>query len=795
MQRNKPFILKARQLRFFVVCIIFTVTTAVCAEPTGTENFDRLLDSFTVVDEIDTSTQEPIHEYPKNASQVAAVLGRKARVLPMTDEPKVMAWVIGRGKNLQAGTAYVLEIEFPDDMPRTIFVANRGADFIRGFATGAAVGDARQQFTQPSFESLSYPQSGKWQLYRTVFFLHHRFQGIYAQRDPAANGRPSTPPEGFHVLIFQTKRLNDPRSEGAAVGKIRLRRVPDAAALYADVEFPPAELPRRRVFFREEMADEAISGKEPEARGVEDPVNWFVYKARLSRMLGFNTFAKDLLEFGHNQGWTSEMAWVNPAKPPLAGLWERLVPQIASEGLDLLPYYEYKGALGYPAKSLGWERRAEKLYHGKQKDNQYTGVWWTEDSNVDLTDPDTLADAKKILDKTILAHKDKAHFAGAWFRTRDNCLPISFAAATITRFRAAFPNDAAAQSVSRDILIGSYEGDRALYERYVQWWFEQRAAFLGALREHVAKGLGDNSAQLFFTPWTSEAVPMLRLPASGQHGHPAQVTTDDPAWWDAFAKKQDGWFRWALAPTSLDDVVKGSYYGHSLEFRDLVSPLPWRHEPFHSAPHADPDRYRDRVGVMMTFPIGRLFTVAREDLFDRYRTQSGLTMVRHFTLNEDNHDRAKGKSDLPFDGQVGYVCVDVDRAGPHVRLLEARAVANGDPRNIGYLCGSSFSTGFPDYVRRFNQAFLAVPALPSTIVAGASKDREVVVREIKTPSQGTYYFVVNTSLNAKANVEVNFPAAGAVRDLVGRRDLANSSFTLDLHSGELRSYRVIPAKK
>ncbi len=174
-------------------------------------------------------------------------------------------------------------------------------------------------------------------------------------------------------------------------------------------------------------------------------------------------------------------------------------------------------------------------------------------------------------------------------------------------------------------------------------------------------------------------------------------------------------------------------------------------------PGADPAEYRESRRVMLTYPIGRLFTVASPDLMESYRTIAGLTVVRHYTLNEDDHDRAKGPSNLPFDGQVGYTAVDTDRAGPFVRLLEARAMAAADPTNLGYLCASSFSTGSPGTVRRFNQAFLSVPALPSTIVNGASSDPEVVVREILTPRHGTYYLVVNTSMRPRKDVTVRFP--------------------------------------
>ena len=773
------------------------------AHPSSAAGFDALLGSFPVIDEIDTAKQEPVHQFPEKASKVQAVLGRDARMLPAPDErPAVMGWVVGRGKGLEAGAAYVLEIEYPDDVPRGVFIANRGSDHVRGFATGTALGDARQQFVQPSVESLAYPQTGRWQVYRSLFFLHARFQGLYAQRDPKPGGRPHTPADGFHVLVFQTKRLNDPPSAGAAIGKIRLRRVPDVSKLFADgkgagaAEPLPAGLPKRRIFYREEMADESISAAAPADRAFDDPADWYLYKARLNRVLGINTFAKDLLEFGHNQGWNGgDPQWINNAQPPLTDLWERLVPRIAAEGLDLLPYYEYKGAVGTQnPPSLGWQRRAQKLYHGKPH-NRYTGVWWTEDHNADLTDPDTLADARRVLDRTITAHKGKATFAGAWFRTRDNHLPISFADAPIGRFKAAFPQDKAAQSASRDALIASYEGDRKLYDRYVDWWLGRRAAFLGALRDHVASGLGDEDARLLFTPWTTEQIPMLRdFTHFPDAGSPAQVTTDDPAWWEAFAKTEpdSSWFRWALMPTPFEKAVKEDYYRRTLAVREPVTPEPARDEPYHSAPTADPQRYKDSAHVMLTFPAGRLFTVARPELLNDYRTRGGLAVIRHYTLNEDAHDHTRGPSDLPFDGQVGYVCADVDRAGPFVRLMEARAVAAADPTHLGALCASSYSTGFPGHVRQFNAAFCSVPALPSTVVPNAAGAPEVVVREIKTPKHGTYYFVVNTSMRP-AETTVRFPARGNVRDLLTRQDSPGGDLRLTFYPGELRSYRVTAA--
>jgi hypothetical protein len=775
------------------------VLAAGLAQASVAGELDRRIEALPVIDEIGTAAVPPVHEFPAGASRRCEVLGRPARAMEPADTPKVMGWVIGREKGLKPGAAYVLEIDYPDDVPRGIFVANRGADLVRGFATGSATGDARQQYTQPSLESLAYPQSGRWQTYRTVFVLHERFQRIYAQRDPKAGGRPYGPADGFHVLIFQTKRLNDPRSQGAAIGTIRLRAVPDLGALYARPELPPDDLPRRRVFYREEMADEVVQAREARDRGVTDPVAWFVAKAKLCRVLGINTFAKDLLEFGFNQGWESgDPNWVMDAQPPMVDAWNRLVPRVAALGLDLLPYYEYKGAIGLQSAkpiSLGWQRRATKLYH-TAANPRYTGVWWTEAHNADLTDPDTLADARRLLDRTILSFKGRARFAGAWFRVRDNHLPMSFSDAALGRFRDECADDPLARGATRAAIVTSYEGNRRLYDRYVEWWLDRRARFFRQLQEDLARGLGDSRVRVWFTPWTSEPVPMLRDPASGRSGHPVQITTDDPAWWDAFARRQpdSSWWRWALVPKSYDAVVEGNDYGLSLAFRELIGPAPGREEPYHSAPNGDPERYHELPGVILTFPSGRLFTVARPDLLDHFRARDGLALVRHYPLNEDDHDRTKGPSGVPLDGQLGYLAVDVDRAGPYVRLLEARAVAAADPWYLGALCASSYSTGFPDAVRRFNEAFLAVPALPSTVKTGATSDPAVVVREVTTPRHGSYYYVVNTAMHPKRGVTVRLASRGAVRDLVAHSSIVAGSgaLRLDLEPGELRSYLAEP---
>ena len=135
-----------------------------------------------------------------------------------------------------------------------------------------------------------------------------------------------TPPDGFWFIVAQPAAFQDPLGAGAAVSKIRLYEVTDPSDLTLPIPFPPAGLPRRHIFSREEMADGVVAiGHKPEEkdeslRGVKDIASWFEYKMRVMEFLGIDTYGQDLLEFGHNQGWDSAEGggsdWVNQAPNP-----------------------------------------------------------------------------------------------------------------------------------------------------------------------------------------------------------------------------------------------------------------------------------------------------------------------------------------------------------------------------------------------------------------------------------------------------------------------------------------------
>lgn len=726
----------------------------------------------------------PFAEYPKSVSKVETILGKPCRVLPNdAGEAKYFAYRIGQGAGLKAGGCYLLSVELPDDRPRTVYICNWGCETARGVHTGATVGDClKGRYVNNNPESLDVPLSGGFITWRSVFFLHDRFCEI--PRPRGRTERPLVPADGFWVIVAQPRAINAPLSSGAAVATIRLFDVGDWRRFAVKINYPPAGLPRRGLLFREEMSDGVVAlghraaEKDPKLRGVAEPVKWFEYKARLMRMLGMNTYCKDLLEFGHNQGWDSGphggSAWYNASSTPMR--WQRILTMLGKYDLDVLPYYEYAGSIGQDkTRAIGSQRRCRRL-DGKQ---DYTHISWVHKTNADLADEDFIADARKVLELTIVRHKDKARFVGAWFRPRPEGNPISFNDKNLQRFSREARGGTA---VRREDL----QGDKALLGKYYQWWFEKRLEFNEALAAYLRKEVNPQAVVLYTT---DSSEPGRSLPPSvtavGKK-NPWQwktvVVNDDPAGWARrLAAIEDKDFRWHRS-IGFDEVVS-----KDMHLKALVSrPGTWgKWEWHHAVAWADPQNYRRAAGSMLTCSFHRLYSVSSPGAFEAFRTPSGLAIVRHYALNEN--EMFVGKENI-----LGYFVADVERAGPYSMLAEARAMAHGDPRFIGYLVGNSFARGFPSYARDFNAAFLSLPALPSRVVTGAASDAEVVVRLIDANRHGTWLAVVNTSLRAKKGVAVALPAAGKVTDAATGSPVAapGGKLTLSLYPGQLRTFHV-----
>ena len=759
--------MQARTSYLLGVCVALGVAMAISS---GAKAAGPMFPGLVLVDEINCGNASDPHtvmQYPSGCSSIQTILGRQCRTItPQNTRACYFAYRIGAGK-ITPGKAYILTVDYPEDQPRSIFVTNAGAMTTEGFRTGNTLGNAFDApYVMQDRESLSLPLSGQWETWQQFFHLHERFAGVKEPRGAAT--LPDSPTTGFLVTVFQFKKTDDPTSKGAAVSHIRLYEAPDEATYTQQLNLPPAGLPQRHLFWREEMADiPAVDGSSASTRVVTDRVDWYRYKARLLKFLGMNTFTKDLLEFGSNQNWDSTPYggnnWVYMGSTPW--MWDSIVDVMGSYGLNVLPYYEYSGSKG--DSGLGWERHARPLTDTNAA-LDYTHISWTETANADITWPATLPDLEKMLDCTIVFQKDKANFIGAWLRPRSSQMPISFSNDALARF-AVEANGGVA--VTRAALIPK----GALYVNYLNWWYGVRRQFLTDLRDYLREQV-DDDAVIIYT-WD---------PAEGGAVYPdwnrPNVITDSVSTWTALGK----------TAKSLSSAIAEHYQ----YMAQTLPPLTWEitsgsgkmWEWDHAVPRPDVANYHDREGVMMSHTVNTAYSTSDAYSFEQFRTAGGLAMVRHYMLNENAPDRDEN-------GIVGYFVANTNLAGPYTMLGEACAMAYGDPRYIGYLSGDSYNRGFPQYVRNFNAAFLALPALPSAVVPNAANNANVIVRSIDAGEHGTYLAIVNVGFTAADNVTVTLPTTGTVTDAATGQAITatGGTITVSLYPCQLQAVRIAPA--
>jgi hypothetical protein len=731
-----------------------------------------------LVDEVDCSKSDTSHmfaEYPVDGSKVEKILGKDCRVMPLVPRSgSYFTYRLGKGKKLQAGARYLLVVSFPEDKSRMTIVINTGAESVRGIQTGLSVGDSfHPKYVNNLNESLDIPLTGAWENWTQLFQLHDRFVE-YNKLPRGAKPRPLLPKDGFNVTIAQFSKENLPISAGAAVAKISLYAVPEPDYLTLDINYPPNNLPKRRLFWREEMADGVLGGndrfKTPKAGkenigwGVGNFLDWYRFKAERMKFLGMNTYTKDLLEFGANQGWDSTPYggndWVFQGS--VKHYWKNIVKLMNEYEFDVLPYYEYSGSKGY--NGLGRQRRCEPL---NREDGFYTHIKWMESATADITDPDTYIDFKKMLDLTVINEKNNANFAGIWLRPRGQ-LPVSFSEKTIQRFI-----DEA--NGGKKIKKSDIQKDKELYNRYIAWWELKRKQFLVSMQQYlVDNGLKDPI--MLFTGNSSE-------PGYGFRNWRPTMVTDNPDVWGPVLKQPEHiGDKGKTVIYSEEDVVNDDLYLEAL----LSAGKNWGgYEVNHSHPADDPINYKDVDGVMLTQGFNRRYTVLAEKTFDAYRSPAGLAIVRYFSLNENMMFDAKDKALL------GYFCVDVERAGPYCMMSEAISMVNGNPTIIGYLSGTDYHRGFAKYVRHFNAAYLSLPAMASEPLDGACADKDVAVKQIKTPGDGTYIYAVNLSYDDKS-VEIKLPSGKKYFDAMTGKAIVNVDgvVTVDMYPYQMRTFLV-----
>lgn len=799
--------------RLLLIASVLVAFGAMAATELDLEVFGKVK----VIDEIDcTQTDHRFTEFPAGRSVVSNILGRACRVMPiMPEEASYISWRIGEGKGLKPNGSYVIVMEYPEDESRNYIIHNRATNSKRSFCTGKCSSDCwNPKYVNNNPESFNFPLSGKWEQWVCYTSLHDLTEDLNGERHvewesegvPKRNEKGNiivktvmhTAEDGFDFAIAQYGRLHEPLANSIAVARIYFCEIPDEESLYAKIQYPADGLPRRHIFWREEMADGGpLAPHNPQCA---DRMNWFRHKSRQMKMMGMNTYCKDLMEFGHVQHWDPDFiregwAWHDPCR----WLWAQVVPYMANEGHYILPYYEWCGNIGWEGANpppLGLQKRAQPL---NRRDGNYTQIGWSEKANLDITDPESLQVTKELLDGTILRFKDQlGSFVGAFFRTRPANWPVGFGEDSLARFereKSGMVNDeglfgSRTKAVTKksdrpsfgDVMdaddltglaVDSTNLDKAdfghhitkdvirqsgkIREQYIRWWKRKRAMFLQELRDYlVEKGVPENQAQIIFESDATE-------PGSGLDG--GGILTDDPKFWKEILTKAPFNEKEPKFVSVKESVTKHLYLKQRRKAADTYKDYEWHY----ACPGDDPETYNTKTNVFLAMPINRMFSVSDPDAFKAYVNNDGVnTVIRHYPLNENmvyRYDPASGE-----EGRLlGYAIHDTERAGRACMQIEVAAMANGDPVNLGYLVGSTFARGFAGPVREFNLNFLALPAMKSSVVRNACQNKNVTLREIDCTKQGAgkYYYVTHLGFKSVKDVKVRFPqGVSSVKEII-----------------------------
>ncbi len=720
------------------------------------EPFGRL----SLIDTITPTNLLARHKFlcdPAGAVTVTNIFGKATWVIEPTEgECAYFVVCLAEMSLLSPGTKYVLAVEYPEDAPRSMSIHNLGCETIRGIHTGQALGDAfLAKYVDPYVESVSVPLSGTNEVWTAMFQLHDRYPAR-KMMGRSSGVRSAIPEDGVDVIISQFAKKHIPGSKGAAVSAIRLYEVLDIDTLPLAINYPPAALPRRHIFWREEMADGVLTGAQG-VRGVNTRTDWYKYKMELMKFLGINTFTKDLFEFGHCQHWDPSAygtKWMN-FDNEMRNLWEDCVIMAGQYGFDVFPYYEYSGSRG--PEGLGTKRTPRPL---TRTDGKFIDISWVDAGLVDLTAPEAYDDFKKVLDLTIIKFKDQAHILGAWIRPRMQ-MPVSFSDETIARFVAEANSGTA-------VTRAQIAANTTLYKRYLDWWEGKRRDFFIAMRDYLREN-GVDDAVILFT------------------GCPAEPGTGFGNWRNCFVTDTIDWWKTLLTPDSSREYFTPAQIAQQdIYLTGLLAPgATWGGWEFqHVRPSDDPQRYKNDDGIFLSHAFNRLYTVAAPKTLDLFRGKKDLAIVRHYALNENMMYNVSDQE------KIGYYVCDFERAGDSCMQAEAVAVANGDPTMIGYLMGNSFNRGYPSTVRDFNANYLALPALPSTVLPQAANNPAVVVRSIFT-QYGTYLAVVNTSWLPVSQVTITLPQDSKITRLATNQTTEKTdSLTLDLRPYQLVALRL-----
>jgi len=675
------------------------------------------------------------HMTPGSTAEVKVVdlLGRKAR----ESEYGWFAYRIGRGK-LKPRSTYLLRIEYPEDKPRFAPIEiQTGQNYMDiGWKNGVGPDDVYD----------NWPLSGQWQWYDAIVPLDDQTVGTGGTGSASAEN-------GLWVYFMNKLKPNAyyaMYSGGPAVARIKLYEIDPEKN--APVIRHPEGLPRRVLSFdweRQPDHNPADLIRYAKLMGYSaiSPViiKWFF--ANYSEPLnGYTTVAIDDRDYWANRPY--DPAGGEDAAAPIPGKKSphlRYLEATKELGIDYIPRFEWGGSQDLPE-----EARAIDVTGKPAKPNRFA-PWCS-----NLLHPATWDDLRKLMDHLIKPYaRENPQLTGALWRIRCDRMPISYGKADLELF----------SKETGTPLPGGGEAQWAAWAagemraKYDDWWHRKRAQFHIKLADLLKSYRPDLT--LYYYNWDPDKFGLIE-PDITAWAFVANVVKPGPTGGKAAYVKERA-LRKTFTAQDYIEVMRTGNFGNASK----------------GINRADygirPELYREAPGIQLFAPANYLCYADKPEYLNYFQTADGLAVS-----NVVSYDEIGARTINPkYEGNMM-----TPGGAPFSMALELLSYFHGDARTLNYTV-YTYGRGFADAHRRFAQAFLALPAIPGTVI----DQGDPLVKVRAYPSQkGTYVGVAYRGYEGKT-LKVKIPAkAGAkVENLVTGEIVparaVNGGLEFDLASG------------
>jgi len=692
--------------------------------PSWPETFeDTPYGRLKLVDEIDCSTSlfDDPHPYlqggldhteeqapPGSGVKVSVntILGKKAR----ESGYGWFAYRIGRGA-LAPHANYLVRIEYPEDKPRYCPVSIQAGDnsLDVGWKSGVAADDVYDD----------WPLGYKWQWYDVILTLDERTVGTGgAGSAPSRNG----------IWVYFLNKLKPGAyyamySGGPAVARIKLYEI-DPEKNAPEIRAPKG-LPRRTLLCDWE-------------RQVDfEPAD----AVRYAKLMGYNAISPEILKWhffnygeplrGYDSYNTDERGYwswnkydsatgkAEQALPGTATVHERFLDATRKYGVNYIPRMEWGGSMDLPREA--WAIDSKGL---PAKPNRYA-AWCA-----NLLNPLAWADLKNLTDHLIKPYvADNPQLAGALWRIRCDRVPISYGKDDLALFASETGTALPSGTQEAQAAWAATGAGREIYE---DWWHRKRADFHRKLAELLQSYRPDMT--LYYFNWDSDKFALInRDLCSWAFLHEVDKPAPEGG---RTAYERDRLERRAFnASDYIDALRRGDFQGP----KNIV--------------RADyglrPELYRNAKGLQLFAPANYRCYADMPDYLNDFPTGGGLAVSHAVTYDEVGRCYPNPQ----------YECSMVTPGGPAFSMaLELLAYFHGDARTLAWT-SYTYGRGFAAEHRRFAQAFLALPAIPGTIVDQGDSDMKV---RLYPSESGTYVGVAHKGYTEKT-FTIRVPARPGAR--------------------------------